>query len=416
MFKSLFKGGLLCLLALALCSCNDSDSTTNTSSSDVPVTLSDTVTARTFALSSDASQVIFVFDAASQSDALDAQGITDSSTISAVEVRGSFNGWSSDGALPLTASQTDSGVWYLATDADALDIPGNSGHPEYKFVVTVDDETHWLDLSSTVPDGYHFLGNHILVGADDDLDTIIANEAQANDIKTLADFDLTTSEGQQTLANFRRAADGLQLFRSYHPYKQSRPALETEAPRLAYVNSLMEANGIGSVITLSGDETASLDSSLGESIGDYMQAIIDKGDNLTLELGYNLVYYKSDSSEFGLAIQTIVSFIDDDAHPGPYLVHCRLGTDRTGVITAMLSGLAGTDWQTIAADYQASNNMGIGEFRDYGLLEYSLRNMLGVDPADSDLDLQAALTEYFVSNGYLTEAQISTLQQKLKAG
>ena len=382
----------------------------------MPVTLSDTVTARTFALSSDASQVIFVFDAASQSDALDAQGITDSSTITAVEVRGSFNGWSSSNALPMTASQTDSGVWFLAANADDLAKPGNSGHPEYKFVVTVDGTAHWLDLSSTSPDGYHFLGNHILVGDNDDLDTIIANEAQANAIKTMADFDLTTTEGQQTLANFRRAADGLQLFRSYHPYKQSRPALETEAPRLAYVNSLMAANHIGSVITLSGDETTSLDSSLGESISDYMQAIIDQGNNLTLDIDYNLVYYKSDSSEFGQAIQTIVSFIDDDAHPGPYMVHCRLGTDRTGVITAMLSGLAGTDWKTIAADYQLTNNMGIGEFRDYGLLEYSLRHMLGVDPATADLDLQAALTEYFVSNGYLTEAQISTLQQKLKAG
>jgi len=413
MLQSLFKGGLLCLLALALCSCGDSE--TGLQRSDVPVALSDTVTARTFALSSDASQVIFVFDAASQSDVLNAQGITDSGTITAVEVRGSFNGWSSDGALSLTASQTNSGVWYLVAEAEDLDIPGNSGHPEYKFVVTVDGTTHWLDLASTSPDGYHFLGNHILVGPDDDLATIIANEAQANDVKSLADFDLTTTDGQQTLANFRRAAAGLQLFRSYHPYKQSRPALETEAPRLTYVNRLMAANHIGSVITLSGDETASLDSSLDESISDYLQAIIDQGNNLNLELGYNPVYYKSDSSEFGQAIQTIVSFILDDAHPGPYLVHCRLGTDRTGVITAMLSGLAGTNWQTLAADYQASNQLGIGEFRDYGLLEYSLRHMLGVDPADADLDLQAALTEYFVSNGYLTQAQIRRLQQKLTA-
>lgn len=112
-------------------------------------------------------------------------------------------------------------------------------------------------------------------------------------------------------------------------------------------------------------------------------------------------------------MKDIVEFIIDDSHPAPFLVHCRLGTDRTGVVSGMLAALVGTPWNDIAADYQLTNQMGIGEFRDYGLLNYSLTQMLGTAPDNAELDLQTAVQNYFISNGYLTQEQIDLLVSKL---
>lgn len=397
------------LFLLLLSACNRSSDSTN---SDLPITLTDTIINQTFGFMDSNNKVVFIFDASVQSDLLEDNDITDISTIDRIEVRGSFNSWSSSEDFYLTASDTDDGIWFLTVNTENINIPGNSGQPEYKFVVTVGESSKWFEVSENTPEGYQFSGNHIIVFTDDDITTIIANEAQANTEKSLSDFDLTTIEGQEEISNFRQIPGVSKLFRSYHPFKKSHAEMETEVTRIAYVNSFMETNVIASVITLSGDETVSDDDD--EFISDYMQAIIDAEDNLIVDISYKLVYFSSDSDEFTTAIKQIVAFINNDDHAAPFLIHCRLGTDRTGVLTAVLAGLAGTSWDEIATDYQLSNRMGIGEFRDYGLLQYSLRNMLGVDPADEDTDLQQELTSYFVNNGYLTQSQINTLISKIR--
>jgi protein-tyrosine phosphatase len=43
-----------------------------------------------------------------------------------------------------------------------------------------------------------------------------------------------------------------------------------------------------------------------------------------------------------------------DAPPGPVVVHCQAGKDRTGLVSALLLRLAGVDIETIAADYGLS--------------------------------------------------------------
>jgi hypothetical protein len=58
--------------------------------------------------------------------------------------------------------------------------------------------------------------------------------------------------------------------------------------------------------------------------------------------------------------------------------------------------------------------MGIKEFRDYHLLQYSFEKMLGKRMSEVG-DLKAELSAYFITSGYLTKADIDALNVKLGA-
>ena len=53
-----------------------------------------------------------------------------------------------------------------------------------------------------------------------------------------------------------------------------------------------------------------------------------------------------------------------DAPPGPVLIHCHAGKDRTGLIAALCSELAGQPRDQTAADYAASGPALTGFYRD----------------------------------------------------
>lgn len=355
-----------------------------------------------------------------QQDQLDVSKVTQ---IDAIDVRGSFNGWQKTNGFEMTKSLTDEGIWYLSLPSSQIAIPGNSGQPEFKFVVTgtVDGTTSkeaWLNMSSTTPEDYITGGgdsNHIVVFPGDDFEQVKANRVIANTVKSLADFDLSKEEDKQKISNFRLVPGTSKLYRSYHPFKKSRAQYDTEDSRVGLVQQYMQDKGVKSVITLYKDETGSLDASKNETISAYHQAIIDAGHNLYLpEADYNTVYFSSNSAKFGGWIKQVVEFINSDSNEAPFEIHCRLGTDRTGVFSAVIAALMGASWSDIVSDYQSSNNMAIKEFRDYKLLKYSFEKMLQLDMDDSSVDLKTEMTNYMVSNGYLTQAQIDTLVAKLK--
>ena len=174
------------------------------------------------------------------------------------------------------------------------------------------------------------------------------------------------------------------------------------------VNKLLHDNKIQSVITLSGNEQIDAKK---EQISVYAQTIKENKNWLFVDTNYNTVYYRSNGEEFGNLIAKIVDFIN--SHPGPYYVHCRLGTDRTGAVSAVLAALSGASWEEIKKDYQKSNDAGIKEFRDYRLLQYSFEQML-FKPIDKIENLQQELSNYFIENNYLTSLDIKTLQERLK--
>jgi hypothetical protein len=78
----------------------------------------------------------------------------------------------------------------------------------------------------------------------------------------------------------------------------------------------------------------------------------------------------------------------------------------------VLAAFCGADWQDIAADYQKTNKMGIKEFRDYRLLQYSFEQMPGKSLTDVK-DLQHELAAHFVDGGYLTQEEFDGLVKRL---
>ncbi|OHD34539.1 MAG: hypothetical protein A2086_09520, partial [Spirochaetes bacterium GWD1_27_9] len=378
-----------------------------------------------FSLDTTNDKVTFIFNETTWAADLAAKNIT---TITAVEVRGSFNGWpktSGTTEYPMT-KDSSSGIWTVTKSYADIKRPGNSGQPEFKFVV---NKSTWMDGTRPfAPEGYIFRtsdNNHIIVFSTDNIETIKANSIDASTVKEITSFDLTTTAGQQQLANFRQVPGGTKLFRSYHPFKLSKTTFNTEDDRVNYVVKLAEANSIASVICLSNNETASLSTytmpdktSYTETIPTYLQTIITNGNILYVGLdinkipSYNDVYYASNGAVFGGWIKETVQWIN--THPAPFQIHCRLGTDRTGVFCAILAALQGASWTEIYTDYQSSNNMGIKEFRDYHLLKYSLENMLGVSDISTVANLKETMANYFINGGYLTQTDIDNMINKLK--
>lgn len=343
-------------------------------------------------------------------------------TVNTAYVRGSFTGWGNYEYCRMLYDPD--GFYYLTLSYDQVKIPGNSGQPEFKFYI---NGSYPGGDKSFVPEGYIFMNgdqNHIVVFSDDDFEQIKANSRIASHVRPVSEFDLTTEAGQQEISNFRRVPGTRHLYRCYHPFKVSRAGYATELPRMQYVQALSAQYGILSDIVLSGDETGSLTTvtidgqQYQETIPEYYQSIIEH--NSVLYVGknnstpdYNTVYYSPEGSKYGTWIKEVGEFIANDNNRPPFSIHCRLGTDRTGVFSASLAAICGATWQEIAADYQLTNRLGIKEFRDYHLLQYSMQRMLGVENINDVENLQEAVINYFVGHNYLTQAQVQAIKDKL---
>lgn len=337
-----------------------------------------------------------------------------------VSVAGTFNFWDADAEG--YRMSFDSGQWKLRLPVDSVDVPGNCGRPEYKFVA----DGKFLDVPDFVPQGWRFDNSQpcLVIPTDEkDAKAVASANKKASKIKNIIDFKLPDKRAMRQLCNFRLVPGTAYLYRSYHPFKASRPDNSTDVMRLRYVAGLSAEAGIASDICLSGDETDSLKSyeinrtEIFETIPDYYRAIMEKGDVLYLGADYaipdyQVVYYKSDSDLFSRWVKDLVSFIIDEKHPVPMSIHCRLGTDRTGVFCAVIAAICGAEWEDIAKDYAESSEMGIGDHRDPLLLKYSLDKLVGCDVSEVE-DLQSAIIRHFTENGILTADEITRLQDRL---
>lgn len=100
------------------------------------------------------------------------------------------------------------------------------------------------------------------------------------------------------------------------------------------------------------------------------------------------------------------------AHPSPFYIHCRLGSDRTGVISAIIAAICGASWDEISSDYEKTSNTGIAEYRNAKLLRYSLKKMLGKDPLSCE-NLSCEFKDFFIREGIFSAEEIDGLVEKL---
>ena len=360
----------------------------------------------------DDGKIVFVFDSSRF-------GIK---TPKRVFLEGSFNGWAKKNSS-WELEKYKYSTWTYECNLEDVMVPGNSGFPEFKFYVIaeVEYEVRIVEATSirkkdeimepTMPNpfpGFIMATNSLILLSTDNPSVVIENTKTAEKLKKLKQFNLENPADVATISNFRLVPGTSKLFRGYHPYKISRPNYDTEEKRIALVNKQLKDNGVKSIITLSGDESIDVKK---EQISVYVSDIRQAGNQLFIKTSYNTVYYASNSREFGNMMADIIRFID--SHPGPYYVHCRLGTDRTGVVSANLAALCGASWEEIAADYQKTNEMGIKEFRDYRLLQYSFEKMLGKKISEIE-DLQKEISDYYLREKFITQSELDSLLKNLK--
>lgn len=108
----------------------------------------------------------------------------------------------------------------------------------------------------------------------------------------------------------------------------------------------------------------------------------------------------------------------DDAHAAPFEIHCAIGTDRTGVFSALLGAFCGATWEQVAEDYQKTNRMCINEYRSKALLAQSFQRLLDVNDVSKVENLQKSLWDYFTTTTLnnqpiLTKEKLEKLCEKL---
>lgn len=314
-----------------------------------------------------------------------------------------------------TMTRNSKGFWYCSVPYIDVQATNQCGQPSYNF--KVNDSI--INPPSYVPDGYiyqKFNGSSggkkflCLIYSSQNEEEICTRLTKAKKGKKASDFDLNTAEGQKQISNFRQVPGTQNLYRSFHPIKDDKKDLdlETSKARMKYVDELSTKAGIKADINLS-------DKSQTEAtyyIPDYYQKIIKNNAVLYMtDCSYGQCYETPDSDQFAGGIKKIIQFINKTE--GPYQIHCAIGTDRTGVVCAVLAGLCGATWNQIQEDYCKSIEMGIYEYRGPGTVKYSLQKFLGVDFVEDVEDLQKALTDKLIEKG-ISKSDITTMVNRLK--
>ena len=327
-----------------------------------------------------------------------------------VYITASFNGWvnTADSSWKMEKKLSDKRLCFvLKKKISDVIVPGNTGYPEFRFYAISSVSSHIL-FEKEPCDAFTFHGNKLILQNQSEIDEIVTVKSTFVFEKKLSDFDMNCPACRSEISNFRIVPGTKCLYRGYNPFKRSKNEMDTENTRISLVQKAFEIYGIKSDIALSGCEGANV--FFNEVIPDFIKTIEKEGNWLCLDIDYNLVYFHSDAFDFSVAFKKVVKFIL--AHPSPFYIHCRLGSDRTGVISAIIAAICGASWDEISSDYEKTSNTGIAEYRNAKLLRYSLKKMLGKDPLSCE-NLSCEFKDFFIREGIFSAEEIDGLVEKL---
>ena len=207
----------------------------------------------------------------------------------------------------------------------------------------------------------------------------------------------------EEFANFREVAvSGLKektLYRSSTPISPS-------IGRNEYAMEAMEKAGVRTVINL-GDSVNAM-----QSYETFPDSYYSRCAVVNPEMGYDF-----DTEEFAGKVKESVLFITEN--DGPYLIHCKEGKDRTGILCALLECFVGARAEQVKEDYMITYLNYYGMRPQDASYEIILKNNLikilcglfEIDTIEST-DLKDAAERYLLSIG-LTEEQLLRLGEKL---
>ena len=191
------------------------------------------------------------------------------------------------------------------------------------------------------------------------------------------------------------------LYRSASPFDPS-------FGRVELMESYLVEHNIGGILNLSNNQEklASF-----EGLPDHTDAMIDQGLVIACYLGVD--YLAPDAMRnIGTGLVRLMAL------ERPWLIHCNLGRDRTGVICAVLEALCGAGYDEIEQDYMLSYD----QLHDFDMNPESLQYRLYKMRIDDQLatifsiqsgalptaDLSAAAADYLTRCG-MTQDQIDRL-------
>ena len=214
-------------------------------------------------------------------------------------------------------------------------------------------------------------------------------------------------------ANFRSVTGG--DIQENYLYRSASPC-DNQHNRAPFADGLIAEAGVNYIVDLADDEVK-IQGYLNDPAfsSPYFLSLYEAGEVCPLSLNVNF-----GSDEFGGKLVSGLKAMTD--HPGPYLIHCLEGKDRTGFVCMLLEALCGASYQEIVDDYMISydNYYQISMESDPGRYEVIRKNVLdplvhiltGEDIAPEQADLTVYAENYLVNAG-MSRKMITALRQNL---
>lgn len=207
----------------------------------------------------------------------------------------------------------------------------------------------------------------------------------------------------EAFANFRAVA--VSGMKENTLYRSSTP-IEPAIGRNEYAMAAMEKAGVKTVINL--DDSVDVMTGYETYPGSYYSRCKIINPEMSYDFG---------TEEFAEKVKESVLFIIEN--DGPYLIHCKEGKDRTGILCAILESFVGVSAKDVMTDYMITYdnfyNVKPGDTAyDIILRDNLVKTLCTLYQADDieTADLREKATEYLLSAG-LTDEQLRLLSAKL---